>query len=257
MVAEDLDDISAVFSYAHGQGPRRRLPRRRHLAQRPGAGRGHPRRRTPALERASRCSTTAPAPGSGRAPPCCAPTPPWPGTAGCSGPIRPARIACTLGGVVANNASGHDGRHHPQLLPDARLAHPRPAVAARSWTPPDPDADAELAHAEPALCAGLLALKAEIEADRGAGRPDPRQVRDQEHQRLPPGRLPRRRDTGRDPARADGRLRGHPRLPRRDRLRHPAAGPAHLQRAAVLPHADRRGRGRARASTRRARGPWS
>jgi len=51
VVPEGIDDVSAVLSLRARQGSRGGVPRSRDLAQRPGAGRGHPRRRTQALDR--------------------------------------------------------------------------------------------------------------------------------------------------------------------------------------------------------------
>ena len=82
------------------------------------------------------------------------------------GPDPASAIACTVGGVVANNASGMTAGTTPQLVPHGRLADLRPADAARSSTRRESDADEQLAPRRTALCDGLLALKAEIEADQ-------------------------------------------------------------------------------------------
>lgn len=81
------------------------------------------------------------------------------------GPDPASAIACTLGGVVANNASGMTAgttRNSYRTVASLTLVLPSGTVVDTAG----PDADARLARAEPALCEGLMALKAEIEADR-------------------------------------------------------------------------------------------
>lgn len=81
------------------------------------------------------------------------------------GPDPASAAACTLGGVVANNASGMTAgttRNSYRTLASATVVLPsgtRVDTAA-------PDADTELARAEPELCAGLLSIKETIEADQ-------------------------------------------------------------------------------------------
>ncbi|MCK7625720.1 FAD-binding oxidoreductase [Streptomyces sp. RS10V-4] len=80
------------------------------------------------------------------------------------GPDPASAVACTLGGVVANNASGMTAgttRNSYRTLASLTAVLPSGTVVDTAH----PDADARLARAEPALCTGLLALKAEIEAD--------------------------------------------------------------------------------------------
>lgn len=80
------------------------------------------------------------------------------------GPDPASAIACTVGGVVANNASGMTAgttRNSYRTLASLTFVLPSGTVVDTAA----PDADDELARAEPELCAGLLALKAEIEAD--------------------------------------------------------------------------------------------
>ena len=79
------------------------------------------------------------------------------------------------------------------------------------------------AAAEPELAAGLAADPRRDPLRRGAARADPPQVRDQEHDRLPALRVPRRRRAARDLPPPAGRLRGDARLHRRGRLRDRAA----------------------------------
>ncbi|MFE7541534.1 FAD-binding and (Fe-S)-binding domain-containing protein [Streptomyces platensis] len=163
VVAEDLDDISAVFSYAHGkgrtvvfraagtslngqaQGEDILIDVRRHwtgIEVLDGGARARIRPGTTVL----RANTTLARYGR------------------LLGPDPASAVACTLGGVVANNASGMTAgttRNSYRTLASATLVLPSGTIVDTA----EPDADAELAHAEPALCAGLLALKAEIEAD--------------------------------------------------------------------------------------------
>ncbi|MCX3062619.1 FAD-binding and (Fe-S)-binding domain-containing protein [Streptomyces beihaiensis] len=80
------------------------------------------------------------------------------------GPDPASAIACTVGGVVANNASGMTAgttRNSYRTLASLTFVLPSGTVVDTA----DPRADEELAHAEPRLCEGLLAIKREIEAD--------------------------------------------------------------------------------------------
>ncbi|MGH3312021.1 MAG: FAD-binding and (Fe-S)-binding domain-containing protein, partial [Streptomyces sp.] len=80
------------------------------------------------------------------------------------GPDPASAIACTVGGVVANNASGMTAgttRNSYRTVDSLTLVLPSGTVVDTG----DPRADEDLAHAEPALCAGLMALKEEIESD--------------------------------------------------------------------------------------------
>ncbi|MFJ5673942.1 FAD-binding and (Fe-S)-binding domain-containing protein [Streptomyces sp. NPDC093097] len=80
------------------------------------------------------------------------------------GPDPASAIACTVGGVVANNASGMTAgttRNSYRTLASLTFVLPSGTVVDTGR----PDADAHLARAEPVLCTELLALKAEIEAD--------------------------------------------------------------------------------------------
>ncbi|MDX3234366.1 FAD-binding and (Fe-S)-binding domain-containing protein [Streptomyces sp. ME03-5709C] len=82
------------------------------------------------------------------------------------GPDPASAIACTVGGVVANNASGMTAgttRNAYRTVSSLTFVLPSGTVVDTS----DPRADDALARAEPQLCRGLLALKAEIEADTG------------------------------------------------------------------------------------------
>ncbi|MGW5847622.1 FAD-binding and (Fe-S)-binding domain-containing protein [Streptomyces sp. NPDC055254] len=80
------------------------------------------------------------------------------------GPDPASALACTLGGVVANNASGMTAgttRNSYRTLSSLTLVLPGGTVVDTA----DPLADEELARAEPALCHGLMEIKREIEAD--------------------------------------------------------------------------------------------
>ncbi|MFI7099120.1 FAD-binding and (Fe-S)-binding domain-containing protein [Streptomyces sp. NPDC050161] len=163
VLAEDIDDVSAVFSYAHGKG--------RHVVLRAagtslnGQAQGEDilvdvRRHWSGIEVLDGGARARIRPGTtvlranaalaryGRL----------------LGPDPASAVACTLGGVVANNASGMTAgttRNSYRTLASVTLVLPSGTLVDTA----DPAADAELAHAEPELCAGLLALKATIEAD--------------------------------------------------------------------------------------------
>ncbi|NEB76679.1 FAD-binding oxidoreductase, partial [Streptomyces sp. SID14478] len=80
------------------------------------------------------------------------------------GPDPASAIACTIGGVVANNASGMTAgttRNSYRTVASLTFVLPSGTVVDTG----DPAADEQLAHSEPALCEGLLAIKREIEAD--------------------------------------------------------------------------------------------
>jgi D-lactate dehydrogenase len=80
------------------------------------------------------------------------------------GPDPASSSACTVGGVVANNASGMTAgvtRNSYRLLSSLTVVLPSGTVVDTAA----PDADARLRRAEPELYEGLLALKAEIEGD--------------------------------------------------------------------------------------------
>ncbi|MFD9287521.1 FAD-binding and (Fe-S)-binding domain-containing protein [Streptomyces sp. NPDC060030] len=82
------------------------------------------------------------------------------------GPDPASAIACTVGGVVANNASGMTAgttRNSYRTLSSLTFVLPSGTVVDTAG----PEADAMLERAEPGLCAGLLAIKAEIESDAG------------------------------------------------------------------------------------------
>jgi D-lactate dehydrogenase len=80
------------------------------------------------------------------------------------GPDPASSSVCTVGGVVANNASGMTAgvtRNSYKLLSSLTLILPSGTVVDTG----DPRADDRLRQAEPELCDGLTALKDEIERD--------------------------------------------------------------------------------------------
>lgn len=163
VIAEDIDDVSAVLSYAHGrqrevvfraagtslngqaQGEDILVDVRRHWAGievLEGGRRARIRPGTTILR------ANAALARHGRI----------------LGPDPASAIACTLGGVVANNASGMTAgttRNSYRTLSSLTLVLPTGTVVDTA----DPLADEELARAEPALCHGLMEIKREIEAD--------------------------------------------------------------------------------------------
>ncbi|MEU5998920.1 FAD-binding and (Fe-S)-binding domain-containing protein [Streptomyces sp. NPDC047197] len=164
VVAEDIDDISAVLSYAHGrmrevvfraagtslngqaQGEDILVDVRRHWAGVEVIGDGERARIGPGTTVLRANATLA---RHGRV----------------LGPDPASAIACTIGGVVANNASGMTAgttRNSYRTVASLTFVLPTGTVVDTA----DPDADEQLAHAEPALCEGLLAIKREIEADQ-------------------------------------------------------------------------------------------
>ncbi|QES51491.1 FAD-binding oxidoreductase [Streptomyces venezuelae] len=163
VIAEDIDDISAVLSYAHGrqrevvfraagtslngqaQGEDILVDVRRHWAGIEVLEDGRRARIRPGTTVLRANAALA---RHGRV----------------LGPDPASALACTLGGVVANNASGMTAgttRNSYRTLSSLTFVLPGGTVVDTA----DPLADEELARAEPALCRGLLAVKAEIESD--------------------------------------------------------------------------------------------
>lgn len=80
------------------------------------------------------------------------------------GPDPASAIACTVGGVVANNASGMTAgttRNSYRTLASLTFVLPSGTIVDTA----EPEADELLAQSEPQLCENLLAIKEEIEAD--------------------------------------------------------------------------------------------
>ncbi|MFF7500075.1 FAD-binding and (Fe-S)-binding domain-containing protein [Streptomyces lavendulae] len=163
VIAEDIDDVSAVLSYAHGrqrevvfraagtslngqaQGEDILVDVRRHWAGIEVLDEGRRARIRPGTTVLRANAALA---RHGRI----------------LGPDPASAIACTLGGVVANNASGMTAgttRNAYRTLSSLTLVLPTGTVVDTA----DPLADEELARAEPALCHGLMEIKREIEAD--------------------------------------------------------------------------------------------
>ncbi|MFE3556058.1 FAD-binding and (Fe-S)-binding domain-containing protein [Streptomyces sp. NPDC059193] len=163
VVAEDIDDVSAVLSYAHGrqrevvfraagtslngqaQGEDILVDVRRHWAGIEVLEEGRRARIRPGTTVLRANAALA---RHGRV----------------LGPDPASALACTLGGVVANNASGMTAgttRNSYRTLSSLTLVLPGGTVVDTA----DPLADEELARAEPALCHGLMDIKREIEAE--------------------------------------------------------------------------------------------
>lgn len=163
VIAEDIDDVSAVLSYAHGkqrevvfraagtslngqaQGEDILVDVRRHWAGVEVLEEGLRARIQPGTTVVRANAALA---RHGRV----------------LGPDPASAIACTLGGVVANNASGMTAgttRNSYRTLSSLTFVLPSGTVVDTA----DPLADEELEHAEPSLCHGLMEIKKEIEAD--------------------------------------------------------------------------------------------
>ncbi|MFF5426811.1 MULTISPECIES: FAD-binding and (Fe-S)-binding domain-containing protein [unclassified Streptomyces] len=163
VVAEDVDDVSAVLSYARGKG--REVVFRAAGTSLNGQAQGEDilvdvRRHWASTEVLDGGARVRCGPGTTvvRANAALAPH------GRVLGPDPASAVACTLGGVVANNASGMTAgttRNSYRTLASLTFVLPSGTIVDTGA----PDADAALARAEPRLCAGLLALKAEIEAD--------------------------------------------------------------------------------------------
>ncbi|MFD4867322.1 FAD-binding and (Fe-S)-binding domain-containing protein [Streptomyces sp. NPDC058412] len=163
VIAEDIDDVSAVLSYAHGRG--REVVFRAAGTSLNGQAQGEDilvdvRRHWAGIEVLEEGRRARIRPGTtvmranaalarhGRI----------------LGPDPASALACTLGGVVANNASGMTAgttRNSYRTLSSLTVVLPGGTVVDTA----DPLADEELARAEPALCHGLMEIKREIEAD--------------------------------------------------------------------------------------------
>ncbi|MFS0691337.1 FAD-binding and (Fe-S)-binding domain-containing protein [Streptomyces nitrosporeus] len=163
VVPEDIDDISAILSYAHGNG--RDVVFRAAGTSLNGQAQGEDilvdvRRHWTGVEVLDGGARARIRPGTtvmranatlarhGRL----------------LGPDPASAIACTVGGVVANNASGMTAgttRNSYRTVSSLTFVLPSGTVVDTGA----PDADGLLQQAEPVLCDTLLALKAEIEAD--------------------------------------------------------------------------------------------
>ncbi|MGW8376691.1 FAD-binding and (Fe-S)-binding domain-containing protein [Streptomyces sp. ODS28] len=166
VLAEDIDDVSAVLSYARGKG--RQVVFRAAGTSLNGQAQGEDilvdvRRHWAGVEVLDREGTRArigPGTTVARSNAALAPY------GRLLGPDPASAVACTLGGVVANNASGMTAgttRNSYRTLSSLTFVLPSGTVVDTA----EENADELLEHAEPALCEGLLALKREIEADEG------------------------------------------------------------------------------------------
>ncbi|MFD3333634.1 FAD-binding and (Fe-S)-binding domain-containing protein [Streptomyces sp. NPDC058700] len=163
VVAEDIDDISTVLSYAHGKS--REVVFRAAGTSLNGQAQGEDilvdvRRHWVGVEVLDGGARARIRPGTTvvRANAALAPY------GRVLGPDPASAVACTIGGVVANNASGMTAgttRNSYRTVSSLTVVLPSGTVVDTA----DPAADEELARAEPRLCAELTALKAEIEAD--------------------------------------------------------------------------------------------
>ncbi|MFD3533809.1 FAD-binding and (Fe-S)-binding domain-containing protein [Streptomyces sp. NPDC058664] len=163
VVAEDIDDISTILSYAHGKG--REVVFRAAGTSLNGQAQGEDilvdvRRHWAGVEVLDGGARARARPGTTvvRANAALAPY------GRVLGPDPASAVACTIGGVVANNASGMTAgttRNSYRTVSSLTFVLPSGTVVDTAH----PDADEELARAEPRLCAELLAIKAEIEAD--------------------------------------------------------------------------------------------
>ncbi|WP_432104199.1 FAD-binding and (Fe-S)-binding domain-containing protein [Streptomyces sp. bgisy091] len=165
LLPENLDDISAILSYAHGNG--RNVVFRAAGTSLNGQAQGEDilvdvRRHWTGVEVLDNGARARIRPGTtvmranatlarhGRI----------------LGPDPASAIACTIGGVVANNASGMTAgtsRNSYRTVSSLTFVLPSGTVVDTG----DAGADELLRQAEPRLCEELLSLKAEIEADEG------------------------------------------------------------------------------------------
>ncbi|MEU3449088.1 FAD-binding and (Fe-S)-binding domain-containing protein [Streptomyces thermolilacinus] len=163
LLPEDLDDVSAVLSYAHGKG--RELVFRAAGTSLNGQAQGEDilvdvRRHWEGVEVLDGGARVRVRPGTTVARVNAALAP----YGRVLGPDPASAAACTVGGVVANNASGMTAgttRNAYRTVASLTVVLPSGTVVDTG----DPAADEVLARAEPKLCEALLDLKARIEAD--------------------------------------------------------------------------------------------
>ncbi|MFG3496279.1 FAD-binding and (Fe-S)-binding domain-containing protein [Streptomyces sp. NPDC047928] len=163
LLPEDIDDISAILSYAHGKG--RDVVFRAAGTSLNGQAQGEDilvdvRRHWTGVEVLDGGARVRVRPGTTVARVNAALAP----YGRVLGPDPASAVACTVGGVVANNASGMTAgtaRNAYRTVSSLTFVLPTGTVVDTA----DPAADEELARAEPKLCEALLALKADIEAD--------------------------------------------------------------------------------------------
>ena len=147
------------------------------------------------------------------------------------GPDPASEIACTLGGVVANNSSGMACgtiANTYNTLDSLVLVLPSGTVIDTGAN----DADQRLLALEPVLYQGLARLRDRVRSNPGLGADRRAAVLDEEHHglraELPAGPHP----AGGHPGAPGGRQRGHPRLHRIRRHAHRPAAQARDDRSA-------------------------
>ena len=210
-MAHDARDVAAVMAYGSAHRCAGHLPGGRHEPQRPGAGRRDHGRRAPPLARRDG--------GGGRETcPCAA----GHGARPCERRARVARPAPRSRPGVHGHRDGrrsdreqlrrHALRCRARLLPDGSLAHVRAAVGHDDRHGAAPGAAAGVCRARARACAGAGADPGRDPRRLGAGRADQAEVRDQEHDRLPAGGVPRRRRAAGDLQAAAGRVGGDARV---------------------------------------------
>ena len=170
------------------------LPLGRHQPVRPGRHRRRARRHPAALPQHRGARRRRAGAGAARGHGPRASTPGWPGTAASSAPIRPARSACTIGGVVANNSSGMACGTAVQQLPHAGV---RSSLVLPSGTVLDTGRRrrrrAAAQRSSPSCTQGLAAAARPGARQPGLGAHDPAAVLDEEHDGLRRQLLPRPR----------------------------------------------------------------
>ena len=151
------------------------------------------------------------------------------------GPDPASEIACTIGGVVANNSSGmacgtEQNTYRTLDVPRRRAAqrHRRRQLGAD-------DADERLRHDEPELCARTLAAARPGPRQRAVRPHHPPAVLDEEHHGLRRQRPARPRPPDRHPHPPGRRQRGHAGLHRRGDLPHGAGAARRGHRPRRLP----------------------
>ncbi|MFJ6996000.1 FAD-binding and (Fe-S)-binding domain-containing protein [Streptomyces sp. NPDC003090] len=165
LLAEDVDDVSAILSYARGKG--REVVFRAAGTSLNGQAQGEDilvdvRRHWEGVEVLDGGARVRVRPGTTVARVNAALAP----HGRVLGPDPASAAACTVGGVVANNASGMTAgttRNAYRTVASLTVVLPSGTVVDTGA----PDADELLARAEPKLCEALLDLKARIEADAG------------------------------------------------------------------------------------------
>ena len=115
-------------------------------------------------------------------------------------------------------------RRRARLLQHGALADVRARRRGRRSTRPPPAPRSASPTPSPSSPRGLVEIRDEIRADDELAERIRAQVRDQEHDRLPALRVPRRRHAARDLPPPAGRLRGDARVHRRGDVRDRAAG---------------------------------